>query len=256
MRRLTVALLIVVLGTSFFGASTSQTLAQAPKKPTPPLPVTRWMHFRGAITQWGDETFHGSVTVKTRTLNVPLPIFKPWVTARAFWSNEPRPIASNPIPVGITTFTHYKARLVRLIALRGKQEAMNLNITGIWNVNKFKITSEFDEKGVLLKSMLEVTPIVTGARGQLHITEGWKEFDLEIEGIDTVKGIEISMITTTRMMHPFSFEGASLPTLKDLFQIMRHFRAMPGFGNYDPELDYNGDSKIDIADLTTVAANM
>ena len=64
------------------------------------------------------------------------------------------------------------------------------------------------------------------------------------------------MMTTTRMIHPFSFEGGFTPTLKDLFYIMRCFRAMPGFGNYDPELDYNEDSKIDLADLTTVAANM
>jgi hypothetical protein len=172
------------------------------------------------------------------------------------WSNEPRPIASTAKPVGQVTFTHYNAKLVRVIAVRMRQENINLNITGIWIVNKVKINSEFDENSVLIKTVREVTPIVTKAKGQLLITEGWRKFDIEIEGVDAIKGIGITQMITTRMINPFSYEGASTATLKDLFQVVRCFRAMPGFGNYNPELDYNMDSKIDLSDLTTVAANL
>ncbi len=255
MRRLSIALLIVVLVTSFFVALISQSLAQESKETTP-SPTTRWMLFRGIVTQWGDETYQGSITVRTKTLNIPSPKFKPWVTALIIWSNESRPIASDPIPAGEITFTHYKARLVKLTALTGKQETSNLNITGIWNIKEVKITSEFDENGVLLKSKPKVTPISTKVTGQLLITKDWKEFNLEIEDTDLVKGIQVSMITTTRMINPFSFEGRPTPSINDLIHIMKCFRSMPGFGKYDPELDYNADSKIDLADLTTVAANM
>jgi hypothetical protein len=31
---------------------------------------------------------------------------------------------------------------------------------------------------------------------------------------------------------------------------------MPGWGNFDQKMDFNGNYKIDIADLTTVAANV
>ena len=256
MRRLATALLIIILGTSFFAALICQTFADKTTAPTLLSPLTRWMHFRGAVTQWGDETFHGTVAVRTKTFRVPSPMFKPWVTATATWSNEIRPIVSDTKPVGEVTFTHYTARLVWLIKLEEKQETLNLNITGIWNVHEVKITSEFDENSILLKSFRKVTPLLIRAKGQLHISRDWKEFDLEIEGTPIVKGIQISMITTTRKMNPFSFHGMPAPTLKDLFYIVKCFRAMPGFGNYDPELDFNEDSKIDIADLTTVAANM
>lgn len=37
---------------------------------------------------------------------------------------------------------------------------------------------------------------------------------------------------------------------------MQHYGEMPGWGNYDPKMDLSGDLKIDIADLSTVAANM
>ncbi len=257
MRKLIVAILIAVLGVSCFGALTGQTLAQESTEPTTPPPlIIRWMRFRGTITQWGSDPYHGSVTVNAKTANVPPAIFRPRVAVNAIWSNEPRPIASAAKPVGQVTYTHYTARLVWLIAIRGRQDTMNLNVTGIWNVNEVKITSEFDEDGVLIQITREVTPIVTRAKGQLHITEGWKKFDIEIEGTDTLKGIAIGMMTTTRMMNPFSYEGGLRATLKDMYQIMRCFRAMPGFGNYNPELDYNSDSKIDLADLTTVAANL
>lgn len=259
MRKLIVALLIVVLGVGCFASLIGQTIAQETTETTPttsPSIIIRWTRFRGAVTQWGSESYHGSVIVKTKTANVPPALFRPWATVDVVWSNERRPIASAPKPVGQVTYTHYNARLVRLIAIKGRQDNMNLNITGIWNANKVKITAEFDENGVLIKTVREVTPIATKAKGQLHITEGWKKFDIEIEDVETLKGNGIAMTTTTSRINPFSYEAGSTVTIKDLIQIVRCFRAMPGFGNYIRELDYNMDSKIDLADLTTLAANM
>ena len=94
------------------------------------------------------------------------------------------------------------------------------------------------------------------AKGQLHITDDWKKFDIEIQGIDAVIGNGLAMSTSTNIINPFSFNQESRPTLRDIVQMVKCYRAMPGFGNYLPELDYNLNSKIDLADLTTVAANM
>lgn len=256
MRKLILALLIVVLGASCFGLLIDQTFAQESTEPTPQPLVIRWMRFRGAVTQWGDAPYHGKVIVNTKRANLRPAIFRPRVAVNVFWSNESRPITPGAKPVGEVTYTHYTARLVWLIAIKRRQETVNLNITGIWNVKKVKIISEFDENSVLIKTVREVTPIVTRAKGQLHVTEGWKKFDIEIEGIDVLKGIGISMITATRRINPFSYGGNSTATFSDLLQVMKCFRSMPGFANYNPELDYNMDSKIDLADLTTVAANM
>jgi hypothetical protein len=257
MRKLIVALLIAFLGVSCFNALIWPTFAQESTEPTTPTPlVVRWVRFRGAVTEWGNDPYHGSVTVNAKWVNRPPTLLGPWAVVDVLWSNEPRPIASPVKPVGQVTFTHYTAKLVRVIAVRMRQENINLNITGIWVVNKVKITSEFDENSVLTKTVREVTPIVTKVVGQLLITEGWKKLNIEIEGIDAIKGIGINQMITTRMINPFSYEGEPTATLTDLFQLMKCFRAMPGIGNYNPELDYNSDSKIDLADLTTVAANM
>jgi len=53
------------------------------------------------------------------------------------------------------------------------------------------------------------------------------------------------------------------PRLRLLESVLRLFPwrtpaygAMPGWGNYDARMDFCGHFKIDIADLSTVAANM
>lgn len=256
MRKIAVVLLIAVLGVSCFTALIGQVIAQESTQQMTQLPlIIRWMRFRGAVTQWGNELYNGTVTVNARTANVPPPMFKPWAGVDVFLTNEPKPIASNTKPAGQFTFTHYNARLVWMITIR-KQEGLVVNITGIWNVSKIKITSEFATDGTLVKTTREVTPVVTRAKGQLHIPDGWKMFEIEIEGIEAIKGVGIFMTTTTNMMNPFSIGATPNATLQDLFQVVKCFRAMAGFGNFRPELDYNADSKIDGADLTTVAANM
>ncbi len=255
MRKTMVTLLIVVLGTAFFGTLMGQALAQSTVDQTsPPALVVRWMRYRGAITQWGSESYKGSVVVNARTANVPLALFKPWVTVEAFWSNEPRFPADKPTG-GQYVFTHYHARLVMLLSIR-KQADMIVNVTGLWNAQKIKTTTDFDANGAPIKTVNEITPIATKAIGQLHITTDWKNFDIAINGVDTLQGVEISMMTTTNMVNPFSYDGAPKPTFQDLMRVIGCFRTMPGFANFNPELDYNGDSKIDVADLTTVAANM
>lgn len=57
-------------------------------------------------------------------------------------------------------------------------------------------------------------------------------------------------------MNPFSFCGAPNATIGDLMQVAGSYGAIPGLPRYNPELDVNHDSVINILDLTTVAANM
>ncbi len=263
MRKQLIAVLVAVLAVACLSTLVIPTFAQVMPPPTnttatPPPPWMRWMRFRGAVTEWGSQSYHGTITLTSRIGNVTLAQFRPWATVDVVWSNEKLPFSSETKPVGQVTYTHYAARLVQLLAVRGKQADpnYNLNVTGLWNVTKVKITSEFDENGVLLKSTREFTPILNKAKGQLHITEDWKKFDVAIEGIDVVNGKGFLMNTAINMINPFSFTGAPKPVVGDLVQLVKCYRAMPGFGNYLPELDYNQDSKIDLADLTTVAANM
>ena len=256
MRKAITLMLLVVLGISSFGAMINLVSAQESTEAANPAIYVRWLRFRGRVNEWGGESYHGSLTLNAKTVNAPTVWYRQWASVRVIWSNEQRPLASDIKPIEDFTYTHYTARLVWLIAIRTKQEGFNLNLTGVWNVNQVKATYQFDDDGTLVKIIREVTPIATRAKGQLHILDGWKKFELAIEGIDTLKGVGFAMITTRATINPFSWEAGSTPTLKDLVEVVRCFRAMPGFGNYVHELDYNSDSKIDTADLTTVAANM
>ena len=263
MRRKLSAVMIALLGVSILCTLVFPVFAQVTTSPSPDVVsqqqlIVRWMRFRGSVTLWGDEPYQGSVVVTAKTANVPAIFFRPFVTINAVWSNEQRPMASTEKPVGAVTYTHYTARLVLLQAVRGKlaDPAFNLNVTGLWNVNKVTITRQFDEDGALVKSTREVTPVVARAKGQLHITDDWKKFDIQIQGVETIEGNGLTMRTTRNVINPFSFSDLARPTIQDLFQLVRCYRAMPGFGNYIPEVDYNMDSKIDLKDLTTVAANM
>jgi hypothetical protein len=265
MRKILVSVLVAVLTISCLSTIIIPALAQvATPTPntstttTPPPLIVRWMRFHGAVTSWGSEPYQGTVIVNAKTANVPPAMFKPWATVEVVWSNEQRPIASTTKPVGEVTYTHYVARLVLLQSITGKRADpdYNLVITGIWNVNKVKITSVFDDNGALVKSTREVTPILTRAKGQMHISEDWKKFDVTIEGIPAINGKGMGMSTSTKMINPFSFSQNTKPTISDLAQLVKSYRAMPGSGNYRLELDYNLDSRIDLTDLTTIAANM
>ena len=256
MRKAIAVLLLLILGISSLSATMSIVSAQESTEPVNPIIRVRWLRFRSRVNEWGDGIYHGSLVMNAKTVSVPTVWQRQWASVRAVWSNEQRPFASETEPVGEFTYTHYAANLLRLTALKLSREELKLNLTGIWNVNKVKITYQFDSEGVLIKSVREVTPIAIRTKGQLHILDDWKEFKLEIEGVDALKGVGFTMITTRAMINPFSYQAGATATFQDLTQIARIFRAMPGLGNYIPELDYNMDSKIDTADLTTVAANM
>jgi hypothetical protein len=259
MRKISVALLITILAASCFTVLISQAVAQstAPTNPsiTPPPLIIRWMRYHGGIAQWGNDQYQGSITVNAKTANIPRSLFKPWVTVEAFWSNQAPFPATKPAGQGEYSFTGYNARLVALQSIR-KQNDFIVNVTGLWNIKEIKTTIQFNQNGVPIETLRELTPILTQAKGQLLITSDWKSFTISIEGADTLQGAEISMMTTTNPMNPFSFSAGPQANFRDLMQVMGGFRAVPGLANYNPDLDCNKDSKIDLADLTTVAANM
>jgi len=259
MRKISVTLLITLLAASCFSILIGQAIAQSSDSTNPlttPPPLTiRWMRYQGVVTAWGSESYKGSITVNAKTANAPLSVFKPWVTVNAFWSNQPPFPETKPTGEGQYSLTNYNARLVMLLSIR-KQDDFIVNVTGLWNINKVKITTEFDQNGAPINTIKEITPIAVQATGQLLITSDWKQFTLKVDGVDALKGVQISMVTSTNPMSPFSNSAGLAPNLGDLKNIMGCFRAIPGFSNYNPDLDYNHNSQIDLSDLTTVAANM
>jgi hypothetical protein len=191
------------------------------------------MRYHGAITQYGNDFHKGSITVNTKTANAPPQVFKPWVTVDAFWSNKPPFPSIKPTGQGQYSFISYHAKLVTLLSIR-KQDDFIVNVTGLWNIGEVKITTQFGQNGSPINTVREVTPRAMQATGQLLITPDWKKVTIIVDGADTLQGVEISMITTTNPMNPFSFSSGPQAKLGDLMQIMGSFRAIAGLATTIP----------------------
>ncbi len=100
---------------------------------------------------------------------------------------------------------------------------------------------------------------VQKAYGELSVTNNWTKFTLSITGINPLTGSVIRSVTRQVAFNPFKVTDDSVTTAvnkADLAAVIKCYGAMPGYGNYDPTMDFAGHFKIDIADLSTVASNM
>lgn len=175
-----------------------------------------------------------------------------WAETHAFWAEY----QVLPIP-GSYTF-HY-ARLVEASIIKLEYEGNDFYILGEWDV--LKITLMYDEEG-------NITPIyeaiVIGASGELFVTGEWTDFTIAITDIDPI----IGKVFFYRIVHdgliPIGdvrgIENPDLPDGKidiwDLVHVAKAYGDTPGVGNYYFDIDFNHDFKIDILDLSTLAANL
>lgn len=90
----------------------------------------------------------------------------------------------------------------------------------------------------------------------MHVFNGWRLFKISIEGIDTLKGFVFMYTIRAMMVKMCDIDNDGKVDVIDLVRMARRFRAMPALGEYDFEMDFNCDYKIDIGDLGTLAANI
>jgi hypothetical protein len=97
------------------------------------------------------------------------------------------------------------------------------------------------------------------AYGELTVTNSWTTFTLAINGIDPLTGSVVRSVTRQVQFNPFKVTDdttSNVVTRADIAAVAQSYGSMPGWGNYDARLDVCGHFKIDIADLSTVAANV
>jgi len=216
-----------------------------------------------------------------------------WAKAYAMWSDLVRP---TPIPdarplgpeneINDTiapgnfsrTFSFYTAMLLNFtdISFNKTESGHDFLIAGFWNVtqrtetiNITLITSGNDTWGGFDRNInvtWKDTPIAINASGILAAdwggTMGWLgKFTLSIDGVGILSGFASRGIEWTHPLNICDLGGAQgVPRgtvdINDLAKVAKHFGEAPGFGSFDPNLDVNGNGKIDIGDLTTVAANI
>jgi hypothetical protein len=228
-----------------------------------------WVRVDGMITKWGETNVTGHLSAFSRTALLNTDATRQLAQASAIWTaNKSRPICAVRTVENFTN-TFYSAKLWNASSVVLGNGDTNLFLNGTWSV--YNVTSVVtiitNEDGEIIKIHRDQDIEVTKAYGELNVTDNWTKFEIVIEGLDPLTGSVFRSMTRQKQFNPFKVadddvEGTAVETETekvtrvDLVTIRRCYGAMPGWGNFDQKMDFNGNYKIDIADLTTVAANV
>jgi hypothetical protein len=214
-----------------------------------------WIRMRGFITQWGSTPAFGWMGAHVKMVN-DNGTHHEWATAFATWSyDKPRLNCTTP-PKENFTFTYYTARLVNSSEINLNGTDYDLSISGLWNVNNITTTVLVDENGTFINCIRVITPVVTEAQGELHAFSYWHNFELNITGINLLSGFLVGHVIAYKEIRFCDVNDDGKVDLIDIVKVAKRYRTVPGLFNYDPNMDFNGDGRIDMGDLTTLAANI
>jgi len=205
----------------------------------------------------------GAIEVLCRTSVGPTAIVQGYAATAIWTTNLTRPISAIMTRENFT-YNFYTARLVagNFSALDYNGNAFYLNGTwNVWNLTETFVIKTDSTTGriISVNSNLNAVPLATDAYGNLTVPSGWTTFTLAINGVAPLTGKVISEVTISRVFNPFMLgtdSSSTTVTKSDLDSIISAYGSMPGWGNYNINMDYCMHYKIDICDLATAAANL
>src|SRR4030043_1507187 len=218
-----------------------------------------WIRLNGIVETWGYQEVNGSLSVNAKTVSFNEEV-RQAAFATAIWSNT-----TNFRQGGNFSYSFYVAKLVNANVSALDYEDVDFFWNGTWNVfhvtlNQTLIKSGDLESGYTVdrQTKTDIDPIANKAYGELNVTNNWTKFVLSIDSVDELNGV----VTRARMNQMIfnklkvSEDGTEKVSRVDLTVLSKIYGARPGWGSYDGNMDFNCNYKIDIADLTTVAANV
>ena len=219
-----------------------------------------WVRINGVINNWGTEDVNGLLQTRARTTLLASEDKRQLASATAMWTNSTsRPINSVKAKENFT-YTFYTARLNNASISEFSLDNSDYFLNGTWNL--YTVTSNItiitNENNTIISVHRESDTKASKAYGELNITDNWTKFTLSIDDQEPLTGSVFRSMTRQIEFNPFKMieDSSTKVTRADLSEMVKCFHAMPGWGNYDAQMDFNGNFKIDIADLSTVAANM
>jgi hypothetical protein len=224
-----------------------------------------WVHIYGIITQWGSTNVTGSLTTHAKTTLLNNSDTRQLSSASAMWTtNKLRPLVTAVRTKENLTYTSYSARLANASVATLNYSSSNFFMNGTWIVNTVTINvivnTDSDGNITRIHRDIDITP--TKAYGELTVTGNWTKFTLAIDGIDPLTGSVRRSMMRQIQWNPFKITGdltgdvSESVTKTDLAAVANCYGDMPGWGNYDQNMDFNSNYRIDIADLATVAAKV
>lgn len=273
MKKLTVALtLIVLVLASLSVAVSAATAMRAPN-------VGLFMRFssgmwhsnrpdslnlvriNGFVNKWGTTTVNGSLSAQAKTAIFNVSDSRQMALVNVMWTTDNlRPINAVRRAENFT-YTFYSARLSNASISVIDVDSTNFFINGTWSLYNVTavVTITTNSLGQITNIHRETDTKVGTAYGELVVTDNWTTFNLEISGIQPLSGTVSRSRTCLMDFNPFKFSDedgltSNRVTQTDVRTIGRAYGSMPGWGNYDQNMDFNNNYRIDIADLCTVAA--
>jgi hypothetical protein len=222
-----------------------------------------YIRLNGLIKQWGTTDVNGALQTQAGTTTRADLSTTQGAVATAIWTtNNSRPIMGLKEKQNFT-YTFYEARLrnASVSTLNTTMPGSNYFLNGTWNIwtvtYSVNITTNADGQITGVHRSSDST--VKTAYGELNVTDNWTKFTLSITGIDPLTGSVFRSVQRQVQFNPFKVTDdttSNIVTKSDVAAIVHAYGSMPGWGNYDARMDFCGHFKIDIADLSTVAANM
>ena len=222
-----------------------------------------WIRINGVIDQWGTTDARGQLQTQARTALLQSSDTRQLASATAIWTtNTTRAIQAVRAKENFT-YVFYAARLLNasVSTLSTGSSASNYFINGTWNVATVNstVTIITNENGTITRVLRNQDITTQKAYGELTVTDNWSKFTLAINGIDPLTGSVSRSMTRQMQFNHFKMTDDSTSntvTKADIKEVAQCYGAMPGWGSYDTRMDFNNNYRVDIADISTVAANM
>jgi hypothetical protein len=222
-----------------------------------------WIRINGVINHWGTTDVRGQIQTQARTALLQSTDTRQLASASAIWTtNTSRAIQSVRAKENFT-YVFYAARLLNasISTLSTGSSDSDYVIGGTWNLATVKanITIITNEVDVITRVLRHQDVSVEKVEGQLTITKSWSEFTLNLNGKDPLTGLVFRSMTRQMQFNQFKITDDSISntvTRADIKAVAQCYGDMPGWGSYDTRMDFNNNFRVDIADISTVAANL
>jgi hypothetical protein len=268
-KKISVALAIIaviaVCSSSLAMGAYAQTSIVSPNATTAAaaLASRNYIRIDGIITMWGTTPVLGVLQTQARASISAAANTNQLASATALWTtNTTRPISDARSKENFT-YVFYAARLtnVSVSTLSASTAANDYFLNGTWNVFTVisNITVITNADGQITNVLRNSDTSIAQAYGELNVTNNWTTFKLSINGIAPLTGSVIVSVQRNVQFNPFKVTDdttSTVVTRADVAAVSQSYGSVPGWGNYDPRLDVCGHFKIDICDLSTVAANV
>jgi hypothetical protein len=265
-------MIVVIVGILLISSVAAINLAAALpsnlEKASNRLTQATWIRMNGNIAQLvtttdntvTTTTVRGQLQTQARVAVRQSGVTKQLTVATAMWTTETQTAAEKAKETSDFTYTYYIARLPDALVsdTDSKIESpTSYTLAGTWNVAKvvLTVTTQTNEDGTVTKHReQDITPILSKG-GTLTVSDN--TFTLLIDGVGDLKGSIYRSITRS-WFNPFKMTDDStsnVVTRIDVKTIAEQYGTMPGWGNFDLKMDFNHNYRVDIADISTVAAN-